>query len=179
MTRHPEHTPAGSSGDAAVRLRLKPDSQKTGYVDGAWWPRESNLAVELPALLRIAEGRLGPIRRVTYRLGEWAIAPDEVVIDGRSIRLEGHPSGTVNTIELLNARERRLVLLVVPPYTDASEAFAALASASTAGDISTVDELLMVGPEERSARTDRAAAEDRWNSEGRTLLDRASHPNPR
>ncbi|NKY48871.1 DUF5994 family protein [Nocardia vermiculata] len=179
MTRHTERTRTESSGDMAVRLRLKPDSEKTGYVDGAWWPRENDLAVELPALLEIAEGRLGSVRRVTYRLGEWASAPGEVVIDGRSIRLEGHPGGTVNTIELLNAGDRRLVLLVVPPYTDASEAFAALTSASTDSDTSTVDELLMISPEERGARTDRAAAEHRWNSERGSLLDHASHGDTR
>lgn len=56
------------------RLRLKPVSAKTGYVDGAWWPRSDNLAVELPALPASVSGRLGPVRRITYRLGEWARA---------------------------------------------------------------------------------------------------------
>ena len=34
------------------RLRLKPKAPTTGYVDGAWWPRSDDLAIELPDLLR-------------------------------------------------------------------------------------------------------------------------------
>ena len=31
-----------------LRLRLKPKAPRTGYVDGAWWPRSHDLAAELP-----------------------------------------------------------------------------------------------------------------------------------
>ncbi|PPJ24694.1 hypothetical protein C5E45_25240 [Nocardia nova] len=153
--------------DRAPRVRLKPDSAKTGYVDGAWWPRSDDLEVELPALLATVAGRLGPVRRITYRLGEWASAPSDLVIEGLAVRLEGHRTGTVNTIEMLGTRDRRLVLLVIPPYTDDQQAFAAMTTASATGDVSTVDELLMISPGERRDRTTRAAAVRRWSSEDR------------
>lgn len=149
----------------APRLRLKPDSAKSGYVDGAWWPRGDDLIVELPALLATVTGRLGPIRRITYRLGEWAGAPSDLVVEGLAVRLEGHRDGTVNTIEMLGTRDRRLVLLVIPPYTDDHQAFAALNTASATGDLSTVDELLMISPGQRRDRTTRAEAVRRWSSE--------------
>ncbi|WP_062995527.1 DUF5994 family protein [Nocardia mikamii] len=151
--------------DRIPRLRLKPDSAKTGYVDGAWWPRSDNLMVELPALLATVTGRLGPIRRITYRLGEWASAPSDLVIEGLAIRLEGHRTGAVNTIQMLGTRDRRLDLLVIPPYTDDHRAVAAMDTASATGDVSTVDDLLMISPGERRDRTTRAEAVRRWSSE--------------
>ena len=47
----PENTP---------RLRLKPKAAMTGHVDGAWWPRSDDLAIELPDLLAV---RLDGYRR--------------------------------------------------------------------------------------------------------------------
>ncbi|WP_369974789.1 DUF5994 family protein [Nocardia sp. MDA0666] len=60
-------------------------------------------------------GRLGRGRRVTYRLGEWTSAPSDLVIEGLVVRLEGHRNGTVNTIDMLGTRDRRLVILVTHP----------------------------------------------------------------
>ena len=34
-----------------LRLRLKPKAATTGFVDGGWWPRSRDFAVELPGLL--------------------------------------------------------------------------------------------------------------------------------
>lgn len=166
---HPNRENSGSVGELVPRLRLKPESAKTGYVDGAWWPRSDDLAVELPALLASVSGRLGPVRRITYRLGEWANAPSDLVVEGLAIRLEGHRNGTVNTIEMLGTRDRRLVILVVPPYTDDDRALAAMNAAATTGDASTVDELLMITPRERRNRTAQADAVRRW---------RTGDPNP-
>ncbi|MBF6334107.1 DUF5994 family protein [Nocardia transvalensis] len=161
--RNPAGTgPHGPPGERTPRLLLKTNASKTGYVDGAWWPYSDNLATELPALLRASAIRLDGIRRVTYRLGEWASMPGELVVDGQTVRLDGYRHGTVNTIEVLGARNHRLVLLVVPPYTDAHDAFAAMASASATDNASTVDELLMIGARERTDRTGRAAALRRW-----------------
>ncbi len=163
MTQDNAHTHSGD--DPAPRLRLKPDSKKTGYVDGAWWPRSDDLGTELPALLATVADRLGPVRRITYRLGEWASAPSELTIDGQAVLLEGHRNGTVNTIEVLSTRDRRLVVLVIPPYTDDLQAFAAMNAAAAARDVSTVDELLMITPRERRDRTARVDAVRRWRSD--------------
>src|SRR2546429_6174405 len=52
------------------RLRLKPAAPVTGYVDGAWWPRNRDLSAELPSLLAALGSRLARIVRGTYQLGE-------------------------------------------------------------------------------------------------------------
>src|SRR5919112_5460245 len=57
-----------------LRLRLKPKAATTGVVDGGWWPRSRDLAVELPGLLAVLAVRLGRIERVSYHLTEWAPA---------------------------------------------------------------------------------------------------------
>ncbi|MFS8102185.1 DUF5994 family protein [Lentzea alba] len=41
------------------------------FVDGAWWPRSSDLAAELPPLIAALAGRLGRATRVTFNLTAW------------------------------------------------------------------------------------------------------------
>src|SRR3954470_1677821 len=87
----PEHTP---------RLRLKPKAPRSGYVDGAWWPRSGDLAVELPDLLAVLSVRLGRIDRVLYNLDEWAKLPTKLNTGGRAVRLDGYQRQPSNTIEV-------------------------------------------------------------------------------
>ncbi|MFF3566583.1 DUF5994 family protein [Nocardia jiangxiensis] len=151
--------------DRTPRVLLKPHVQKTGCVDGAWWPYSDQLTTELPGLLTVLATRLGTIRRVAYHLGEWASVRGELAFNGQTVRLDGYHHGTADTIEVLGARNRRLILLVVPPHTDAHHAFTTMTCASGADNESTVDELLMIDGRERAARTGRAAALRRWRLE--------------
>ncbi|WP_245713971.1 DUF5994 family protein [Nocardia vaccinii] len=157
----------GPPVERASRVLLKIEASKTGYVDGAWWPYTDELGRELPALLAVLTGRLGPIHRVAYRQDEWAKTSSELEIAGRAVRLDGHRYGTVHAIEALGERDRRLVLLVIPPFTDAHRAFATMASASATNNESAVDELMTISVQERSDRTKRVAAVWRWISDGR------------
>ena len=157
-------------GDHVPRLLMKSGVSKTGYVDGAWWPYSDDLTTELPALLAVLATEFGVAHRVVYHLGEWASVPDELVIGGRVVRLDGHRHNAVHTIEVLGVRDRRRVLLVVPPHMDAHHAFAAMTSASDPNNESTVDELLVIGARERGDRTDRATAVQRWKFDSARLL---------
>ena len=85
------------------RLRLKGEAPITGYVDGAWWPHDDDLQMELRELLPVMAARLGAITRVTYHLAEWAKAPRRIVIDGRSVRLDGYNAQPANTLGILDA----------------------------------------------------------------------------
>jgi len=143
-------------------MLLKADSAKTGYVDGAWWPYGDDLAAELPAVLTPLAARLGAIHRVTYRMDEWASAPEELVLAGQIVLLDGYHHGTVHTVEVSGPRNRRLVLLVVAPGTAAHRAFSVMTSASGKNNESIVDELLTIGSREH---TGRAAALRRWGRE--------------
>ncbi|WP_206055230.1 DUF5994 family protein [Nocardia sp. CS682] len=161
------------AGQRALRLRLKPKAPKTGYVDGAWWPHSEDLAAELPALLAAVADRIGPIHHVAYPLDEWARTTGELVIAGRTVRVEGFRQGTLHTVELLGVKNRRVVLLVVPPAAVELDAAATMVSASAVDDESAVDELLTIGTRERGDRAEGAAAVQRWDSEGGA--DRGPH----
>ena len=128
----PEHTP---------RLRLKPKAPTSGYVDGAWWPHSDQLPIELPDLLAVLSVRLGPIDRVVYNLAEWADAPTKLPVGRRVVRLSGFYRQPVNTVEVLGANQK-LVLLVVPPRTDPVHAHETMMAAAAPNNASTIDGLL-------------------------------------
>jgi hypothetical protein len=52
-TTNQEHVDVHSSAhcDGLTRLSLKPTGSVRGAVDGAWWPRSTDPAVELAALI--------------------------------------------------------------------------------------------------------------------------------
>jgi len=153
----PEHTP---------RLRLKAKAPHTGYVDGAWWPHSDDLTTELPDLLAVLSVRLGPIDRVLYKLTDWSKAPTKLTAGRRAVKLDGYRLQPPNTIEVLGLNRSRNVLLVVPPHTDPDRAHATLMAAAAPDNDSTVDGLLMISLRERESRTQRAAAQERSDSEG-------------
>jgi len=153
----PEHTP---------RLRLKPKAPHTGYVDGAWWPHSDDLTTELPDLLAVLSARLGPIDRVLYKLTDWAKAPAKLATGGRVVKLDGYRLQPPNTVEVLGLNGNRIILLVVPPHTDPDRAHATVMAAAAPDNDSTVDGLLMISLRDRESRTQRAAAQERWDSEG-------------
>src|SRR5258705_10615374 len=86
----PEHTP---------RLRLKPKAPRSGYVDGAWWPRSDSIAAELPDLLAVLSVRLGRIDRVLYNGNEWPNSPAELLTHGHPVQLEESRQST-DTVEV-------------------------------------------------------------------------------
>ncbi|WP_062995741.1 DUF5994 family protein [Nocardia mikamii] len=152
---HHVHNPARPDVEPAARVQFKDYETKTGYVDGAWWPRSPDLATELPGLLAVVSPALGSIHRVVYNAAEW-----NPVAGRGAVRLDGTRHGTPHTVEVLGARDRRRVLLIIPPRTDPHRACAVMALACRANDESTVDELLAQLP----GRTGRAAALRRWRN---------------
>jgi hypothetical protein len=136
----PEHTP---------RLRLKPKAPRSGYVDGAWWPRSDDLAAELPDLLAVLSVRLGRIDRVMYNLNEWAKASAKLGTGGRLVRLDGYRLQPTNTVEVLGLDRSKIVLLVVPPNADPGQAHATLMAAAAPSNHSSVDSLLMISARDR------------------------------
>lgn len=161
MTRHrnatdtvrrptpPEHTP---------RLRLKPKSPHTGYVDGAWWPSTDDLIAELPDLLAVLAVRLGPVDRVLYKFGDWAGAPAELRTADGVVHLDGYRHQPPKTIEVLGITGNRIALLVVPPNTEQDRAHATLMAAAAPDNETTVDGLLIGSLQ--------VTAQERWDSEG-------------
>jgi hypothetical protein len=153
----PIHTP---------RLRLKPKAPQSGYVDGAWWPRSDDLGTELPDLLAVLSVRLGRIDRVIYHLDEWAKAPAKLDTGGRKVRLDGYRYQPINTLHVLGLNRDSIVLLVVPPHTDPNHAHATMMAAAGPNNAATVDGLLSISPRDTENRTQTAAAQEHWESDG-------------
>jgi hypothetical protein len=124
---------------------LKPKAPTTGHVDGAWWPRSDDLTNELPDLLAVLSVRLGPIDRVMYNLAEWAQMPRRLATGGRAVRLDGYRRQPANTLEVQGIGRERILLLVVPPHTDADIAHEAMMTAAAPDNASTVGDLLAIG----------------------------------
>ncbi|WP_404962760.1 DUF5994 family protein [Streptomyces sp. 147326] len=64
-------------------------------MDGAWWPRTRDIATELPALISVLTGHLGPITRVGVDASAWNGLPPRLVIDGQVMHLD--PTRSVTT----------------------------------------------------------------------------------
>jgi hypothetical protein len=149
---------------------LKPKAPQSGYVDGAWWPGTDDLTVELPDLLAVLSVRLGRIERVMYNLNEWAKAPAKLATGGRAVRLDGYLRQPINTVEVLGVNRNRIVLLVVPPHADPHHAHDTMMAAAGPNNASTVDGLLTISLRDGETRSQAAAAQERWESEGGRVI---------
>src|ERR1700758_299159 len=150
-------------GIRTPRFRLKPTAHGTGYVDGAWWPHSDDLMTQLPDLIAVLSMRLGAISCVMYNNREWRRTPAEVVSGGRVVQLDGYRGQPPNTVEVIDSKGNKLVLLVVPFHIDPDQAHRIVMAAAAPGDMSSVDTLLMISVKDRESRTKRDGARERWD----------------
>ncbi|MBS2545629.1 hypothetical protein KGQ19_01980 [Catenulispora sp. NL8] len=127
--------------DCLPRLVLEPAMTGTGLFDGAWWPRSSDIAAELPDLITALGAHLGRIRRVALDTGFWDSVPRSIIVNGDLVRI-GWPAASAGTISLSVGILDHRLLLVVPPETARSTAAAAMAGAATTGNHTPAAELL-------------------------------------
>jgi hypothetical protein len=160
-----------------LRLRLKPGRQPGGLVQGAWWPRSTQLATELRELLDVLASRSGRIERVIYDETLWASTPLRIEARGHSVILEASRDQSINTLSVIGEQFGKLVLLVVPPYTKPVRAYTAVMTASNPEDCSTADELLGISAREADDRRLALIAQQRWETEGGALR-RGLEPSP-
>lgn len=125
-----------------ARVHLEPTLTRDGALDGAWWPRSTDLRRELPALIRALESELGPIMRVRLDLSAWADVPAHLVIDGRFVRVSGF-SGASDTIRIIRGNQDGYLLLVIPPHTSGPTATAAMRTAARTGNTLSATGILM------------------------------------
>jgi hypothetical protein len=125
-----------------LRLKLKPKTAiAVGQVDGAWWPRSRDLALELRALLPVLAVRLGRIERVTYHLGDWDPATRKIVVDGSVVRIGGFRAQRAGTLDVL-AQLHRVTLLILPPAASPRPADRVMLTAGHRDNADSVAELL-------------------------------------
>jgi hypothetical protein len=139
-----------------ARLQLKPDRAVTGYVDGGWWPRSTDPAMEFPALVTALAPTMGPITRVGYNLDAWTTAARKLTVRDQVVRIEGFRTMQPNTVTLTTQNRQRISLLVVPPDTPGGVARAVLRSAADPDTAATVQDILTsngVRLDQQQART--------------------------
>ncbi|WP_454197473.1 DUF5994 family protein [Nocardia sp. Marseille-Q1738] len=120
LRRTPTHTP---------RLRLRPDSDTSSYIDVVWWPRSSNLITELPDLIIELQPRTGPIWRIVYDPRAWSPTDRHLIMDDRTIRLDPYPFELFGTVYMCGTDGSVTVLQAIPSGADAAFARSALAAA--------------------------------------------------
>lgn len=158
------HTPA------SLRLRLKSAHRACGHVQGAWWPRSTVLAAELPPLLDAMSARYGDIDAVQYHPHDWtAGTPRHIEHAGRGVRTEASDI-TAHVVSLIGPGPGRLTLLVVPPYTDAESAYRIVTAAATATNTATPEQLLGEHTPRSELPRDLQLAVQRWECEGGSHL---------
>ncbi len=117
-------------------------------MDGRWWPRTDDLAVELSALLAAVADRVARVDRISLDPETWACRARTVTVDGRVILLDWFGARHSHTVGLRGAHSSHLDLLVIPPDTAAIVALACLTMLTSAAS-----------PPEREQ-------ENRWEDDG-------------
>ncbi|WP_083067228.1 DUF5994 family protein [Mycobacterium arosiense] len=108
------------------RLQLKPYRAVSEHIDGAWWPRSTNLVDELPDLAASLSDRLGRIVMVGYRRNGWHNTPALAQIDGHTIELLGFTSDEPASVIVMGENGRHITLHVIRPGTEEHAARRAL-----------------------------------------------------
>lgn len=124
------------------RILMKPAEAVAGYVDGGWWPRSTDPAVEFPALVRALHEVVGQVGRVVFHLRFWEPVHRKLTVDGRLVRCEGFHTMNPQTVTAIGANSRRVTLLVVLPATSDRAAGAALRAAAEESGAATVEDIL-------------------------------------
>jgi Family of unknown function (DUF5994) len=113
-----------------LRLQLDPNRPAEPYLDGAWWPRSTELPAELPALLTALSADLGPIALVGYHRDAWNAAPGHLDLAGHAVHLQGFASPDLPTVVVIADSGRRVTVQVVPPESDSATAAQAMMAAT-------------------------------------------------
>jgi hypothetical protein len=123
-------------------LRVKPATGVRGQVDGAWWPRSADPAVEFPGLVMALSSWIGPITRMACHFADWDSPVDRIVTNGWAVTVEDLATLPPNTIMVIGADERRMTMIVVPAETPGGVARAVLDIAAARDTVATAAEIL-------------------------------------
>lgn len=123
-------------------LRLETTESREGVLDGAWWPRSRDIGAELPALLSVLTGHLGPVTRVGLDTAAWEGLPTRIVVDDRVVHIDSFPVGD-DTVLITRGDQDVFSLLVIPPDATPEAAHAAMAQAVRADNITQAEQILI------------------------------------
>ena len=126
--------PPSARGDS-VRLSLKPSSSARGALDGAWWPRSTDPALELVALSEELAARRARVRRIGLTMTGWDSAPGRIwLASGRRVAVDWFRISGGRLVRILGADNQRIDLLLIPADTAPANAELALTMATDGHD---------------------------------------------
>lgn len=123
-----------SQSESVTRLALCGHSTLPDTVDGAWWPKSTDLKTELPDLVAVFGRWLGPVHRVVYDRSTWQPAPSRIIRGHSAIAVDPYSLVASDTIYLMGTHSRNAVLYVVPPETAADVVHRILGAVSDASE---------------------------------------------
>ena len=127
-------------GTAYLRLRTTRD--RTGILDGAWWPRSRDIEAELPGLIAVLAEHLGPVTRVGLDSGAWEELPTRLTVGDRVVHIDSSPVGD-DTVLITRGDRDLFSLLVVPPHATPDAARAAMTRAVAVGNVTPAVQILV------------------------------------
>ncbi len=98
-------------------------------LDGAWWPRGRELAVEIPLLTADFAQRGLQVASVTYHPSTWQVAPSKLRVNGHRIQLSAVREIDPALLIVRTAQDEAIDLLVIPAETNPAVAARAMALA--------------------------------------------------
>jgi len=136
-TSTPDHVDAHdlAACDGSARLSLKPSSSARGALDGAWWPRSADPALELARLIEELGAQRILVRELALTRIGWDSAPRRIrLASGRKIAVDWFRGGDVRMIRIVDINYQRINLFVVPVDTTPAVADLALRMATDGHD---------------------------------------------
>jgi Family of unknown function (DUF5994) len=136
-TTNPAHVDARSSAirHCVARLSLTPSTSDRGAVDGAWWPRSKDAAIELGALIEEFGAQRTPVRGIALTRVGWDSAPRRIQLaSGRKVAVDWLRTGDVRRIRISDINYQRIDLLLIPVDTTSVIAERALTMATDGHD---------------------------------------------
>ncbi|MDX3073466.1 DUF5994 family protein [Streptomyces sp. MI02-7b] len=165
MTMLVERTPHHVAAGLSARLSLTPHTALPGQLDGAWWPRSRDLAVELPALCATLDSAWGRITNITVNPARWPLIPRKVPVTGHTVHVGWFSEQDPDKVILLSRSMGRWDLLVIPPETPPAAAARLMTAAALPGSVLTAGALMAAEAVTGSTR-DVRGGEDDWETEG-------------
>ncbi|AZS83672.1 hypothetical protein ELQ87_04700 [Streptomyces griseoviridis] len=124
-------------------LRWETTATRTGAFDGAWWPRNRDLASQLSELLDALTARLGPLARVGLDASDWDETPGHVHVGDHMVRVDWSAVSD-NTMIVTRGEQDHFLFLVIPPGTRPGPAHAAMEMAVRDGNALSAEQILTV-----------------------------------
>jgi hypothetical protein len=127
---------------APPRLRLEPTASRRTLLDGAWWPRSTDLLTELPALVVALDDRRGPVTHLMLGADTAGPHPRQLTAAGRRVRLGWFASQPAGLLTVICGDRERIDLLVVPAAATPAAAALVMAAAAQVANTRHAPELL-------------------------------------